>query len=401
MSKSRRILVISQYFYPESFRINDIASTLVSMGWNVDVLTGIPNYPNGKYYEGYKFYSPKDEQYNGVRILRTPIITRGKTRVQLVLNYLSFVVSGKIKLRSLKDLHYDFVFFYEVSPMIQGLVAITAKKLFKVKLVSNLLDLWPENYTTITGDRNSFVVRLMSSITRRIVDASDIILVPSDGFKHQISLKYHRTQNLLSWPQYAEDYYRSFPKRPTDGHLKIVFTGNVGKAQNLRLLIDALESSNDLNQGISFTIIGNGSQKEELIKHVEHKQLSFITFMDAVDPENISELLADYDIGFLSIQQSITADITIPAKFQSYLASGIPVLGIIGGETASLIKKHNLGWVETTYEQSNIIRLLRQIKSISREGLSEYAQRCVKFSEENYNKQQLMNELNSILLENL
>lgn len=401
MNNSKKVLVISQYFYPESFRINDIASTLVTKGWIVDVLTGIPNYPKGKYYEGYNPLNPKEELYKGLRIIRTPIISRGNTRFQLLLNYLSFVVTGRIKLRSLKNDHYDVVFFYEVSPMIQGLVAKHAKKLFKAALVSNLLDLWPENYTTITGDHNSLIVKLMSRITRSIVDASDIILVPSEGFKQQINLKYQRTKDILLWPQYAEDYYRPFQKKTTEGCLKIVFTGNVGKAQNLRLLIDALESSSELNRSITFTIIGNGSQKEELMNYVERKQMDYITFIDAVNPENVSELLAEYDIGFLSLQQSVTADITIPAKFQSYLASGIPILGIIGGETASLIKKHNLGWVETTYEQSKIVRLLKQINSLDREGMNEYAQRCVKFSQENYNKQQLINELNSLLLENI
>ena len=146
----KRILVVSQYFYPENFRINDICKEWVKRGYKVTVLTGIPNYPKGKFYSGYNYKKNRKETWNGIDIIRIPIIPRGKTKFRLFLNYISFVYSGfwwKIKTK----LKADLVFIYEVSPMTQALPGIWYGKKHNVPVFLFVTDLWPENVSTITG----------------------------------------------------------------------------------------------------------------------------------------------------------------------------------------------------------------------------------------------------------
>jgi glycosyltransferase involved in cell wall biosynthesis len=401
MKTKGSILIITQYFYPENFRVNDLAISLMRDGWKIDVLTGIPNYPTGKFFSGYSRFKPLSEDYNGIRVIRTPLIARGKSRIQLILNYLSFVLSSLIRLQGLKSKDYDVVFLYEVSPMIQGLVAVRAKKIFGAPLISYLLDLWPENYSTVTGDKKSLIVRKMRQVTQKIVQSSEHILVPSNGFKMLIESQYSTDGRVEVWPQYAEEYYRSIPKiRSKKPYLNFVYTGNVGQAQNLQLIIDAINLMSVKDKELlSFTIVGEGSDKSRLIEYVDRKKLTNVFFKDAIPPEEISELMSHYDVGFLSLQNSVTANITIPAKFQSYMATGTPVFAIIDGETANIINEHQLGWIESSYDICNISKLLSTILRLSRSDLMEYEKRCVDFSSSNYDKFKLLARLEEILME--
>ena len=149
MNKKKHILVVSQYFYPEQFRINDICTEWVKRGYKVTVLTGIPNYPQGEYFEGYDLVHKRTAEWNGIRIIRIPLIPRGHNSIGLVANYFSFVISGFIW-KSLTKIKADYVFTFEVSPMTQALIGVWYAKKNKIPHYLYVQDLWPENVEIVT-----------------------------------------------------------------------------------------------------------------------------------------------------------------------------------------------------------------------------------------------------------
>ncbi|MCY1689897.1 glycosyltransferase family 4 protein [Exiguobacterium sp. SL14] len=235
---NKHILVISQYFFPENFRINDICKEWVERGYEVTVVTGIPNYPQGSFYEGYGISKKSKENYNGINIIRLPIIPRGNSALKLVLNYLSFVVSGGIwtLFSKLKPTH---VFIFEVSPMTQALPGVWFSKKRKIPCFLYVQDLWPENIEIVTGIRNRKILNSIGKMVDYIYKRTTKIFTTSNSFMTAISQRGVSIEKITFWPQYAEEFYKviestQLPKKKDI--ISFVFTGNIGNAQGLEIL---------------------------------------------------------------------------------------------------------------------------------------------------------------------
>ena len=238
--EQKHILVITQYFHPEPFRINDMCLEWVKRGYKVTVLTGIPNYPQGEFYEGYSKKERRTENWNGVEIIRIPLVARGHSAAKLFLNYLSFVRSGRKWVKRTK-LKADVVFTFEVSPMTQALIGVWYTKKFKVPNYLYVQDLWPENVEIVTGITNPIVINPISKMVDYIYKNCTKIFATSPSFVEEIQKRVEDKDKVLYLPQYAEDFYRPIsrkpvPEIPDDGRFKIIFTGNIGKAQGLDIL---------------------------------------------------------------------------------------------------------------------------------------------------------------------
>ena len=204
-NRSKHILVISQYFYPEPFRINDICQEWVKRGYKVTVITGIPNYPQGKFYDGYGFTKKRKEIWNGIDVIRIPLIPRGHNSIGLMLNYLSFVVSGAFW-KTFTRIKADYVFSFEVSPMTQVLIGCWYAKKHKVPHYVYVQDLWPENVQSVIGINNSLVIKPIDKMVDYIYSHSDEIFATSPSFVETIcnrKVKVDR-KKVQYWPQYAE-----------------------------------------------------------------------------------------------------------------------------------------------------------------------------------------------------
>ena len=202
---NKHILVVSQYFYPENFRINDICLEWIKRGYKVTVITGIPNYPKGNFFKGYGFFRKRRENHQGINIIRIPIIPRGKHSITLALNYLSFVISGwfwKIFTR----IKADIVFNFEVSPMTQALPAVWYAKRRKIPSFVYIQDLWPDNVKVVGGIQNRRVLKYLDKITNSIYRKSSKLLVTSESFKNTLILRGVSENKIIYWPQYAENY---------------------------------------------------------------------------------------------------------------------------------------------------------------------------------------------------
>ncbi|MBQ8217274.1 MAG: glycosyltransferase family 4 protein [Oscillospiraceae bacterium] len=350
MSKIKHILVVSQYYWPEAFRINDMCAQWVKRGYKVTVLTGIPNYPYGKYFEGYGLFKKRREQHEGVDIIRIPLIARGKGSVGMVLNYLSFVVSGFFW-KSFTKLRADMVFNFEVSPMTQALVGVWYARRRKIPCVLYVQDLWPENIQIVTGINSKLVLGPIGKMVDYIYRRCDRILATSPSFVKMIEQRVPDCKERISyWPQYAEDFYRPMPRGaspliPDDSRFKVAFTGNVGQAQGLEILPHtAAILKEKYADRLLFVIVGDGRSKEALQQEIKAQGVEEMFLMiERQSAETIPEILGSADAAFVSFMDNPLFENTIPAKLQSYMACGKAIVASASGETERIVKEAGCG----------------------------------------------------------
>lgn len=347
--KKKHILVVSQYFYPEAFRINDMCTEWVRRGYKVTVLTGIPNYPYGKYFDGYGLFKKRREEYNGMDIIRIPLIARGKSSVGMCLNYLSFVVSGFFW-KCFTRLDCDMVFNFEVSPMTQVLVGVWYAKRKKIPCLLYVQDLWPDNIEIVTGIHSPMVLKPIGRMVDYIYRRCDRIFATSPSFVREIRARVPECADAVSyWPQYAEDFYHPVERGksgliPDDGRFKIAFTGNVGQAQGLDILPETAAIMKARGETAEFVIVGDGRSKaalEEKIRALDVRDMFVMLPRQAA--EDIPAILGECDAAFVSFMNNPLFANTIPAKLQSYMACGMPILACATGETERIVREAECG----------------------------------------------------------
>lgn len=365
----KHILIVSQYFYPEQFRINDIAIEWVKRGYKVTVLTGIPNYPQGKFYKGYGYFKKREENWNGIRIVRIPLFPRGKSSLGMVLNYFSFVFSGYFW-KCFTKIKADLVFTFEVSPMTQALIGVWYSKKHNIPNYLYVQDLWPENVEYVTGITTPLVIKPINRMVEYIYKNCDTIFATSSSFVKKIRERIvENKEKVVYWPQYAEDFYRPTKKKspliPQDGTLNITFTGNIGTAQGLEILPVTAALLKKQNIKVRFNIVGDGRNKENLIKYVRNNNVvEYFNFIDRQPPSNIPIILSASDAAFLSFANTPLFAMTIPAKLQSYMACGIPIIASVCGETKRIIEEANCGFVSDIGDYKGLVKNIIKLLSV-------------------------------------
>lgn len=401
LSKGKKhILVISQYFYPEQFRINDICVEWVKRGYKVTVVTGIPNYPYGKFFSGYGYTKKRSELWNGIRIVRIPIIPRGKSIFGLIANYFSFVISGYIW-QLLTKIQADYVFTFEVSPMTQALIGVWYSKRRKVPNYLYVQDLWPENIEIVTGMRNRFIINLIDKMVKYIYENNDKILGTSPSFVEEIKKKCSDKEKVIYWPQYAEEFYVPIKRDeainkvsliPNDNSFKVVFTGNIGNAQGLEILPKVAESIKDIN--IKFVIIGDGRYKDKLIFEIKKRNLSDKFILIGQQPTHIIPyMLACCDVAFVSFMKDELFTKTIPAKLQSYMSCGMPIVASATGETERIINEAECGYCSAIGNVQDLKVNIMKMTTITNEERKEMGKRAKEYSNKFFNKDVLLEKL--------
>lgn len=404
-SEKKHILVISQYFYPEQFRINDICSEWVKRGYKVTVITGIPNYPQGKFYPGYGLFHKRKEVYEGVEVIRIPLIPRGNNPIMLVMNYFSFVISGWLW-QLFTRIKADYVFIFEVSPMTQALPGVWYARKKKIPCYLYVQDLWPENVEIITGISNRRIIGAIGKMVDYIYKRCTRIFTTSRSFVEAIHDRGVPKNKIEYWPQYAEDFYlpseaRSVPEIPDDGAFNIVFAGNIGKAQGLDILAEAAEIiNNKCEDKIRYNIVGDGRYREEFIKSVEDKKLKAVfNFIPRQPAERIPDFLAVADAAFLSLADSSLFSMTIPAKLQSYMACGTPLIASASGETASIIAESASGFCGKPGDAETLATNILKMMSMTDEELKLAGENARRYYNDNFNKNTLLDKIDMYFYE--
>ena len=408
----KHILLISQYFFPETFRVNDMACEWVKRGYKVTVLTGIPNYPMGKYFDGYDKKHRTREVWNGVNIIRIPLVARGNSSNKLLnascmaANYFSFVRSGKkwVKSREAENLHADLVFTFEVSPMTQAMIGVWYGQRYNIPRFLYVQDLWPENVETVTGIHNRAIIGPIDKMVDKIYRETSVIFTTSPSFVKAIvdrKVPVNR-EKVYYWPQYAEEFYK--PMDPVrvdgiddDGSFKIAFTGNIGTAQGLDVLPKAVKLLKD--EDVKIVIVGDGRYQPEFEKQIEALGVKdkFI-MIPRVPAESVPEILSNVDAGFISFSKTPLWENTIPAKLQSYMACGKAILASASGETERVITEAGCG---VCTEIGNADALAVGIHKMMKSDSAEMGRNSRDYFEKHFEKKKLMDEMDEFFSKGL
>ena len=346
-----KILLVTQYFYPENFKSNDIAFELAKRGYDVTVLTGLPNYPKGKIYKGYGIFKKRKETVNGVKIIRTLVIPRGKGGgMMLALNYISWAVIASFRAFFLAlNKKFDTVIVHETSPITQGFPALVIKKIQSIPIYFWVLDLWPESLQSAGGINNRYVLDFFTAVTRLMYRKSDKILISSRGFRQSILEKGGFADKLIYFPNWAEDIFSninksenlSLPELPNG--FRIIFAGNIGEAQDFEHVMKAALLLKE-NKSIKFILIGDGRKKLWVDNFINKNNLNDTVYAIGRFPiETMPYFFSKADVMLLSLKDDYIFSLTAPAKLQAYMAAKKPVVAMINGEARNLIAESGCG----------------------------------------------------------
>lgn len=396
-----KILFITQYFYPENFRGNDIAFELAKEN-DVHVLCGTPNYPQGKFYSGYGWFRRNNEVINGVKVTRLPIIPRGNNVLSLFLNYYSFMIVSWVYILFHAIFHkYDCVLIQQLSPIMMSVPAILYKKLRHVPLYTWVLDLWPESLTVGGGINNPYILKYFASYAAREYKWSDKILVSSNSFKQAI-LKYGPYDDkLIYFPQWAED---SFVNENSDESLpfipegfKIMFAGNVGEAQDFEnIMAAALESKN--RKDIKWLIVGDGRKLNWVKDFVEQNDLADTVYLYGHYPiQKMPAFFKKADIMLVSLKKSEILSLTAPAKIQAYMAASKPIIAMMDGEGADLVNKAQCGYTAPAGDYTKLVELVNLYANLPMDELKDCGENGYQFYKKYFDKYTCLMHLKSIL----
>jgi len=346
-----RILVVSQYFWPEGFRINDLVKSLVERGVVVDVLTGKPNYPEGLIYEGYKASGCMTESWCGANVFRVPLFPRGKnSSIRLALNYLSFIVSGILFAPFLlRKLKYDVVFVYGLSPILLAIPAVFISWLKGNKLIIWVQDLWPQSLSATGYVTSPFILRCVEKVVRWIYRHTDLLLVQSRAFENVVA-ELAPGKKIIYYPNSVDS---SFSRKPNscldqpkiealESGFPVVFAGNIGAAQAVECIIDAAIMLKDFPE-IRFVFFGTGSKWNWLRDQIDQNGLDNIYVAGRFPIEVMPTYLQKAEALLVSLTREPIFALTVPNKIQAYMASGRPIIASLNGEGARLVNQSGSG----------------------------------------------------------
>jgi glycosyltransferase involved in cell wall biosynthesis len=405
MAEKLKILIVSQYFYPENFRINEIATDLRNMGHEITVLTGIPNYPKGKFFQGYGLFKKRVDYYNGVKIFRLPILSRRNNKIMLILNYLSFVISGFFWSRFTKN-EFDMVYIYETSPIFQALPGIWYAKRRKIPTILYVTDLWPESIEFALNIKPGFFLKVLHKITDYIYFNSNLILVCSRGFIEPI-LKRNVNKDLIHyWPQYAEEKYKIVNNSKfLDDYFKgiepftISFTGNIGYAQGLNTLIQTAIILKGEKLKVRFRIVGDGRYKLILQKLIaENSLFEYFDLHSNVPSSNIYQFFERTNVVFLSLSKKDLFKYSLPSKTQTYFASAIPILASADGEIEKLIISSKAGFCSPSEDAPSLVTNIKKFMNFKLNDYDIMKKDIQSYSQTIFEKKSLLNKLNEYFI---
>ncbi|MFL6601421.1 MAG: glycosyltransferase family 4 protein [Steroidobacteraceae bacterium] len=401
-----RLLVVSQYFWPEDFRVNNLVAELVERGHEVTVLTGLPNYPGGTIFAQYKAQPGQFGVYAGAAIVRVPLLPRGRGRVSLILNYLSFAVSaslvGSWRLRGLK---FDAIFVYEPSPATVGIPAVLLRAIKKAPLAFWVLDLWPETLQAIGVVRSSVLLRAIGSLVSYIYNRCDLILAQSKSFIPQIAKHCSSPGHIRYFPSWAESVFDLAGQMPApevpaqDAGFSVMFAGNIGEAQDFPAVLAAAELLKGHSR-IRWLVVGDGRMAQWVSEEIRRRSLQDCVLMLGRHPvERMPAFYRHADALLVCLKDEPIFSMTIPGKLQSYLAAGIPVVAMLNGEGAEVVERSGSGLTCRAGDARGLAAAVLELASLSAERRAEMGKNALAVSASEFNRSRLISQLECWLVE--
>ena len=393
----KRVLICTNHFYPETFRCNDVAFELVRRGYDVTVLTAIPDYPGG-----YGFFRKRKETVNGVKVIRAFIIPRGNGGVvRLFLNYLSYFISSLlVSLRLGLFGNFDRVIIHETSPVMIGVPAVVVKKLQKAPLYFWVLDLWPESLQAAGGVNNPWVLGFFRRMTTWIYRHSDKILMSSKGFESSILEKGDYADKLIYFPNWADkalDGHSNFilPSLP-DGFIAM-FAGNMGEAQDFDHIMSAALMLKD-NHHIHFVFVGDGRKRVWVESFCEEHDLKATVHWVGRHPvETMPSFFEKADVMLMTLKDVNIFNLTAPAKLQAYMSASKPILAMMNGEGPRIVAEARCGRCVPAADAEGLAKALLEMAQMDKSELIEMGRRGKVYQQTHFDLNQSINHLIDII----
>lgn len=392
-----RLLVVSQYFWPENFRINDLVAELVLRGHQVTVLTGFPNYPDGKVFQDFRDAPARYSHYEGAEVVRVPLMPRGQGGLRLMLNYLTFAANASVLgLWKLRGCQFDAIFAYEPSPITVGLPAAVMRAVKRAPMAFWVLDLWPETLKAVGIVRSRALLYFVGKLVAFIYKRCDLILAQSKSFIPQIRKYVGDGTRVLYFPSWAESVFdmqhvvaaKEVVSKP--GIFNVMFAGNIGDAQDFPAILAAAERLKS-HAHIQWLIIGNGRMASWVADEIKRRDLQGCVHMLGQHPlEKMPSFFKQANALLVSLKDEPIFSMTIPGKLQSYLAAGIPVLAMLNGEGADLVKKSGAGLACPSGDFSGLAAATLLLSEMTIGEREKMAQNALSISEQEFDRKRLI-----------
>lgn len=386
-----KILVICQYYYPEPFRITDICEELVKRGNEVFVITGQPNYPMGKIYDGYKGKKHKDENINGVKVHRCFTVARGKGIIRRFLNYYSFAFSSARYVSRIKE-EFDVVFVNQLSPVMMAKAGIKYKKKHGKKMLLYCLDLWPESLAAGNIKKHSLIYKIYHRVSEKLYKQADKIFITSKSFSDYFSQEFgiNGTEYL---PQYSEEIFKpEICKKEPNGYIDLMFAGNVGVMQDIDTIIAAARFTADI-KNLRWHIVGDGSELERLRESA--RDCENIIFHGRQPLEKMPEYYAMADAMLVTLKDEPTINCTLPGKVQTYMAAGKPILAAATGEIQKTVNQAECGYCCPPNDGAALANAVIELSKSHK--LNQYGFNACSYYKKIFSKERFFNELENEL----
>jgi len=403
-----RILVVSQYFWPENFRINDLCAQLVIRGHEVTVLTGIPNYPDGEVFSDFRCNPDAFNKYEGCQVVRVPMVSRGKgSSVKLLLNYCSYFLSaclmGSWKLRGKS---FNVIFVFEPSPVMVGLPAVLLGKLKKTPIAFWVLDLWPETLEAIGAVKSKAILGLVGRLVSFIYNRCDLVLGQSKVFYDGISCFCEDQNKIKYFPSWSENVFSETVTSTEqeiekhEGMFKILFAGNVGDAQDFPAILQAVNILKAKQFKAKLFIVGDGRAFEWVKSEIIKQKLSNYVYLLGRHPlEAMPSFYASADALLVTLQESPVFSMTIPGKVQSYMASGKPILTMLSGEGSRVIEEAECGYIAKSSDYEQLAKNIIAMSKLKQDDLANLGRKAKLYAQMEFDRDRLMAQLENWFVE--
>lgn len=399
------ILIITQYFWPESFRINDVISGIHQKGHNITVLTGIPNYPEGKFFPGYSCFNRRMERYDDMRVIRVPLVPRGNGgTIRLIINYLSFTLCAAILGPFYCRGTYDLIIF-SLSPFTEGIPAIIFKKIKQARVLFWVQDIWPESLSATGAIKKPYLLGLVRIIIRKIYNKCDVILIQSRAFLPYVQREGISEDRIRYFPNSAEELYKqvtlasdSRERSLMPDGFRIVFAGNIGAAQDFDTILSAAEVLRDYPD-IHWVIIGDGRLRSWVADEVKSRRLSAtVHLLGRYPTEDMPRFFSLADALLVTLKKEPIFALTIPGKVQSYLACGRPIIAALDGEGARIVEEAAAGVTCPAENPEQLAGAVLKLYHMSDAQRGAMAKKGREYFEKNFERNMLLDRLNGWLL---
>jgi len=397
-----RLLVVSQYFWPENFRVNDLVAELGRRGHHVTVLTGLPNYPEGKISPEFRREPRRFASYEGADVVRVPILTRGRGGRRLALNYLSFVLSGStLGVWRLRGRHFDAIFVFQPSPITACLPAILIGRLKSAPVLLWVLDLWPETLAAVGAVRAKWLLALVGRMVAFIYRRCALVLAQSRAFEPNIASYSGDVSRIRYFPGWAEPLFHGSLEsvepapevRAYQDTFNVVFAGNIGEAQDFPAILNAADRLRQ-RADIRWLIVGDGRAAEWVRSEIRRRALDDSVRMLGRHPiERMPTFFRAASALLVTLKRDPVFAMTIPGKVQTYLATGLPVIGMLDGEGSRVIEQSGAGLVCPSGDGAALADRVVRLASLAPGERAAMGARGLEYSRRAFDRDRLLTQL--------